>query len=145
MISTSVEEFMQTYKLNCPAAKHRLLVMGAPESMARRDVSSVKVSGKDVAECTQHFITLMDALEMNLHSMDQIHPRLTLVVNSVNHIFATVPEIDRKYPEKKTLISWLTTLNNMKAHEELDDGQTRQLTFDLERSYKKFHEVLEEL
>jgi len=143
MINTSVEDFMQTYKLNCPAAKHRLLVMGAPETVKKDQMG--KVSGKDVAECTQYFITLMDTLKLEMHSMDQIHPQLTEVVNSINRIFSTVSEIDKKYPEKKILVNWLSVLNNMKADDDLDDSQTRQLSFDLDRAYNKFHQVLAEL
>jgi ESCRT-I complex subunit VPS28 len=143
IINMSVDEFMEKYKLNCPAAKHRLMVMGAPETVKKDKVG--KVSGKDVAECTQYFITLMDTLKLEMKSVDQIYPQLTEVVNSINRIFSTVTEIDRKYPEKKILINWLSTLNSMKADDDLDESQTRQLSFDLDRAYNKFHQVLEDI
>jgi ESCRT-I complex subunit VPS28 len=87
----------------------------------------------------------MDTLKLEMKSVDQIYPQLTEVVNSINRIFSTVTEIDRKYPEKKILINWLSTLNSMKADDDLDESQTRQLSFDLDRAYNKFHQVLEDI
>jgi hypothetical protein len=43
IINMSVDEFMEKYKLNCPAAKHRLMVMGAPETVKKDKVGKVYV------------------------------------------------------------------------------------------------------
>ncbi len=39
---------------------------------------------------------------------------------------------------------WLMRLSKMRAHEELSEGDVRQMSFDLESSYNAFHKFLKE-
>ena len=95
----------------CPAAKHRLVVSKVPATLERslpgstsKDKSTTKnrvdtashhantsyhVSPKHVAEITQQFITLMDALKLNMIAVDHIHPLLADLARSLTLTLST--------------------------------------------------------
>lgn len=47
-----------------------------------------------------------------------------------------------KFAEKQKVVSWLQTFGAMKASDELDDDQVRQLIFDIENCYNAFNDKL---
>jgi len=67
-----------------PAASHRLSI-GVPATVEHASSSNPSQSGseraKKVAECTQSFITFMDALKLRLRAKDQLHPLLSEVIS----------------------------------------------------------------
>jgi ESCRT-I complex subunit VPS28 len=69
-----VEQFVETYKMDCPAAVNRLLVSGIPANVEHKSASSSSDSGTAaaVAECVQIFITAMDTLKLNMLAVDQV-------------------------------------------------------------------------
>lgn len=86
-------------QIRCPAAKYRLIDIGVPATTEHTAVSDGNVS-KYVAEtvqvstdftavselCCQHFITLLDALKLNIVAIDQIHPLMSDLMRSLSQI-----------------------------------------------------------
>ncbi len=97
--------------------------------------SSMQVA---VFECVQHFITLMDSLKLNMRAIDELHPTLSILVDSLQR----VPGLPQDHEAKVKTLQWLTALHGMKAHEELSDEQSRQMSFDLDAAYNALHRFL---
>lgn len=129
----NVEEFMIDFKLDCPAAKNRLLKIGVPATV---EYGNNNKSQKVIAETAQHFITAMNAIQLQQKSVDQLQPWLLSLSTSLNDC----PIKD--FEGKRKVKNWLILLNGMKAHEELNEEQLRQLAFDLESTYNEFHKNL---
>ncbi|CAI7788736.1 unnamed protein product [Closterium sp. NIES-53] len=70
-----IERFMTTYKMDCPAAKNRLLVAGVPATVEHKSATVESGSATvAVAETVQHFITAMDTVKLNMLAVDQLNP-----------------------------------------------------------------------
>ncbi|KAJ2080257.1 Vacuolar protein-sorting-associated protein 28 [Coemansia sp. RSA 988] len=135
-----LNDFPRTYRLNCPAAMRRLEV-GIPSTIEHSNSGS-GLSGnnaKYVAKAVQDFITTMDALSMDMRSVDKLHPLLSDLLQSINA--ASFLPTDFKW--KSVFRNWLIRLNQMKASDELDDDQVRQLLFEVEQSYADFKSMLD--
>lgn len=94
-------------------------------------------NGKDVAQATGNFITVMDALKLNYKAKDQLHPLMAELLVSINK----VTQKDFEYRQK--LVDWIVKINKMQVSETLDDEEIRELLFDLEMAYKSFYTLLE--
>eukprot|EP00160_Parvularia_atlantis_P016317 Unigene5122_Nuclearia_a/m.15720 Unigene5122_Nuclearia_a/g.15720 ORF Unigene5122_Nuclearia_a/g.15720 Unigene5122_Nuclearia_a/m.15720 type:complete len:226 (-) Unigene5122_Nuclearia_a:95-772(-) len=136
----SIPEFMQRYHLSAPAAVTRLLMTGVPATVEHSVTQTGERSQNEkyVAETTQHFITLMDSLRLNLAAVDQIHPLLSDLMNSLNHVSSLPADFEGKTKVKQ----WLVQLNQMRASDELNADQVRQLLFDLENAHNAFYRSL---
>jgi len=86
----------------------------------------------------QNFITLMDSLKLGQRAVDELHPPLVELVDSVNR----VPSLPAEHDSRTRTMTWLTTLHQMKAHQELSDEQARQMAFDLDAAYASFHKFV---
>lgn len=134
-----VERFMDTYKMDCPAALNRLLVSGIPATVEHKIASSSESgSAVAVAECVQHFITAMDSLKLNMVAVDQVHPLLLDLLSSLNRVPLLPPDFEGKVKAR----DWIARLNKMGASDELNEQQCRQLLFDLDSSYNAFINAL---
>jgi ESCRT-I complex subunit VPS28 len=91
---------------------------------------------KTIAEAVQHFISLMDALRLNMVAVDQIQPLLSDLVEAVHKC-----ALDGSFEPGKIEL-WLKKFNAMSANDELDADAVRQLLFDLDQSYSAFHKAL---
>lgn len=63
--------------MDCPAALHCLLITGVPATVEHRAAAATMeptTSASVVAECVQNFITAMEELQMNMITVDQVHP-----------------------------------------------------------------------
>uniref|UniRef100_A0A0C9QX01 Vacuolar protein sorting-associated protein 28 homolog n=1 Tax=Wollemia nobilis TaxID=56998 RepID=A0A0C9QX01_9CONI len=134
----SVDRFMETYKMDCPAAVNRLLVSGIPATVEHKAQSSDMGTAVAVAECVQHFITAMDSLKLNMMAVDQVHPPLSDLLSALNK----VPQLSSDFEGKLKMREWISRLNKMSAADELTEQQARQLLFDLETSYNAFINAL---
>eukprot|EP00262_Sarcandra_glabra_P021168 TRINITY_DN877_c0_g1_i1.p1 TRINITY_DN877_c0_g1~~TRINITY_DN877_c0_g1_i1.p1 ORF type:complete len:210 (-),score=22.40 TRINITY_DN877_c0_g1_i1:57-686(-) len=136
----SVERFVETYKMDCPAALNRLIVSGVPATVEHRSASSssMNTSAATVAECVQNFITAMDSLKLNMVAVDQVHPLLADLSASLNKLGILPPDFEGKTKMKE----WIARLSKMGAADELTEQQARQLHFDLESSYNSFMAAL---
>ncbi len=83
--------------MNCPAAMNRLRI-GVPATVEHSTVSDLdyQKNAKYVAECVQYFITLMDSLKLNMYAVDQIHPVLGDLIQSLNKVSTLPPDFEGK-------------------------------------------------
>ena len=86
---------------------------------------------------SENFITLFDALRLNMLSKDTLHPILAEIIQAVNRV------TDREFEDKGKIVQWLITLNQMRAAEELSETQSREMNWDLGRAYDGFKAILE--
>ncbi|KDN44184.1 hypothetical protein RSAG8_05657, partial [Rhizoctonia solani AG-8 WAC10335] len=133
----SVEEFMRRYNMDHPAALHRVQV-GVPATIEHSSEQQGSAeTAKWVAETTQSFITFMDALNLRLRAKDQLHPRLQELMTG----YARFKD-SAKWEGRGKIVSWLITLNAMKASDEISEDQARQLLFDIDHAYHEFFSSL---
>ena len=85
---------------------------------------------------TENFITFLDALRLNIGSKDQLHPLLSEVIQSTKKV------TDADFEGRANIIKWLIKLNSMKAHEELSDGDKREIEFDIDAAYRGFKDMM---
>lgn len=130
--------FVREYHLDCPRAVERLLVAGVPATIidGGGGTGAVRTKGEAVlaAEATSLFITTMDTVKLNQRAVDALQPVLQDLVRALNKVDALVGPGFSKAP----LQEWLLRLNSLRAADELDDDQMRQLSFDLENAYHSF-------
>jgi len=131
----TLEEFMARYKMDHPAALHRLQV-GIPATVEHSSEGGSETA-KGVAETTQSFITFMDALKLHMRAKDQLHPLLLELVHGYTRFKASV-----EWEGRTKIVPWLITLNQMKASDEITEEQSRQLLFDIDNAYQEFFSSL---
>ncbi|KIK95483.1 hypothetical protein PAXRUDRAFT_826964 [Paxillus rubicundulus Ve08.2h10] len=131
----SIEQFMSQYRMDNPAALHRIKV-GVPATVEHSSEAGPE-TGKWIAETTQNFITFMDALKLRLRAKDQLHPILQELVTGYARFKGS-----KDWEGRSRMVSWLITLNGMKASEEITEEQSRQLLFDVDHAYAEFFRSL---
>lgn len=130
---TTVEEFMKKYRLDCPAALERI-----KEDRPITIKDDKGNTSRCIADIVSLFITVMDKLRLEIRAMDEIHPDLRELNETMNRL-SILPE---NFEGREKVKKWLDTLSGMSAHEELDDGQVRQMLFDLDSAYNAFNRNL---
>merc|ERR1712087_890280 len=93
----------------------------------------------NVFHAVQHFITLMDSLKLEMKAVDELHPSLSDLMESLNKVSTLKPD----HLSKTKVKQWLVQLNSMKASDELTDDEVRQMSMDLEMAYTAFHKFIE--
>ena len=90
-----------------PAALHRLQV-GVPATVehSTEAADGGAEQGKWVAETTQSFITVMDALKLNLRAKDQLHPFLTELMSGYTRFKGS-----GEWEGKGKILSWYVLLD----------------------------------
>ncbi|KAH7913005.1 vacuolar protein sorting-associated [Hygrophoropsis aurantiaca] len=131
----SIEQFMDRYRMDNPAALHRIKV-GVPATVEHSSEAGPE-TGKWIAETTQNFITFMDALKLKLRAKDQLHPILQELVTGYARFKGS-----KDWEGRSRMVGWLITLNSMKASEEITEEQSRQLLFDVDHAYAEFFRSL---
>lgn len=121
---------MSKYRLNCNLAKKRL--DSGINATVEHGSGDKENSSYIILETTQHFITAMDSLRLNLRSVDELQPLLKALVEALNK--QSIIEFD----SKKKILTWLIDLNNMRATDELAEEQVRQLLHDLDNAYNEY-------
>lgn len=89
-----------------------------------------------IVAASENFITLLDAIKMNMLSKDTLHPILVDTIQAVNKV------TDQDFENKGKIVQWLITLNQMRVAEELSGEQARELQFDMNQAYDGFKSVL---
>ncbi|GFO17224.1 vacuolar protein sorting-associated protein 28 [Plakobranchus ocellatus] len=120
----TIEEFMKKYRLDCSAA---LETIREDRPITIKDDKGN--TSKCIADIVLLFITVMDKLRLEIRAMDEIHPDLRELTETMTRLSILPADFEGKQRVK----NWLDTLGSMQASEELDDGQVRQLLFDLEQ------------
>ncbi|KAF7192888.1 Vacuolar protein sorting-associated protein 28 [Pseudocercospora fuligena] len=146
-----LERFKSEWNLEVPKATERLRI-GLPatiETVPTRNTSQrasnshaqstapSAANASAIVSASENFITLFDAVRMNILSKDTLHPILVDTIQAVNKV------TDRDFENKGKIVHWLITLNQMRAAEELSPEQARELQFDLNSAYEGFKATLE--
>jgi len=135
-----INNFMKDYSMKCQRAAIRFQ-QGVPATIYHGGAQSQEEKGAElnVFHCVQHFITLMDSLKLEMKAVDELHPSLSDLMESINKVSDLPPDHDAKVKVKK----WLLKLNQLKASDELDDEDVRQMLMDLDQAYNSFHKFIE--
>lgn len=136
----TTEKFMATFHMDCPRAVERLLNMGIPEPLKSNavmadDHSTVAVT---IAETVQYFITAMDAVKLDQRAVDELQPLLSDLMDSLTKL----PQVPNDFEPTRKVQKWLQLLNTMRAIDEIDDDDSRQLYHDLDSAYAEFTRYL---
>ena len=130
---SDVESFMNRYLLDCPAALERIKE-GRPLTV-KDDRGNVQ---KSIAEIVSLFITVMDRLRLEIKAMDELHPDVKELYETMSRMSSLPAAFEGRTKVKK----WLENLNAMSASDELSEEQVRQMLFDLESAYNDFNRFL---
>lgn len=129
----TVESFVKKFRLDCPAALERI-----KEDRPITIKDDKGNTSKCIADIVSLFITIMDKLRLEIKAMDELHPDIRDLMDTMNRL-SILPS---DFEGKKQVQEWLNTLSNMQASDELSETQVRQLLFDLESSYNAFNKIL---
>mmetsp|Transcript_17221 Transcript_17221/g.58473 ORF Transcript_17221/g.58473 Transcript_17221/m.58473 type:complete len:242 (-) Transcript_17221:47-772(-) len=134
----STDEFVRQFQVDCPRAYDRLLRTGVPATVLHPS-NDDRGDSVTVAETVQHFITAMDSVKLEQRAVDELHPLISDLMASLTRV-AGLPQ---DFEGLAKMRHWLEVLNKMRAADEVDEDQARQLAFDLESSYTAFHRWLQ--
>jgi len=129
----TVDVFMRKCKLDCPAALERI-----KEDRPITIKDDKGNTSKCIADIVSLFITIMDKLRLEIRAMDEIHPDLRELMETLKRLSI----LPADFEGKNKVNEWLITLGGMQASDELSDDQVRQMLFDLESAYNDFNRVL---
>ncbi|XP_066245070.1 vacuolar protein sorting-associated protein 28 homolog [Euwallacea similis] len=129
----TVDTFVKKFRLDCPAALERI-----KEDRPITIKDDKGNTSKCIADIVSLFITIMDKLRLDIRAMDDLHPEIRDLLDTMNRL-SILPS---DFEGKQKVSEWLSTLNAMQASDELSEAQVRQLLFDLESSYASFNKVL---
>jgi VPS28 protein len=144
-----LESFQREYNVSFTSATYRLKV-GVPATVehagshhisSSSDTVTDQVNARHIAETVEvptlppflrlvlltegkKFITFMDALKLNYKSKDQLHPLLSDLMTSLN------TSMPKDFEARGKIVQWLITLNQMRAADELNEDQSRQVQTD---------------
>jgi ESCRT-I complex subunit VPS28 len=132
----TADTFMALYQMDCPRATERLLKMGVPEPI--KGSSEDASHAVTVAETVQIFITTMDAIKLEQRAVDELQPLLSDLMD----VLTRLPETPNEFEPNRKVQKWLQKLNAMRAIDEIDDEDARQLYHDLDAAYAEFNRYL---
>lgn len=130
---STVELFMNKFRLDCPAAMERIR-----EDRPITIKDDKGNTSKCIADIVSLFITIIDKLRLEIKSMDELHPDLRELSETMNRLSL----IPADFEGRAKMNQWLQTMSSMAASDELNESQVRQLIFDLESSYNAFNRIL---
>ncbi|KAI9854937.1 MAG: Vacuolar protein-sorting-associated protein 28 [Vezdaea acicularis] len=139
-----LETFKRDWEVECPRATERLRI-GLPATVERGSSQAAATSngshGSGVTsaalfDAAETFITFIDAVKLEWLAKDTLHPLLGEVIKSVNKV------TEKDFEGRGKIVQWLITLNGMKATEELNKEQARELMFDMTEAYNGFRETM---
>ena len=140
---TSLKDFWNTYCGKCTAARARIRA-GHPKDVAaaaarrkqeEEEGKKNRAAQTKVLETAQHFITLMDCVKLQQVAVDQLFPILSDLVSTLRSGFSEFEYLPK-------LESWVSKMNGMHPTDELNERDTRELAFDMDRGYQAFYQHL---
>lgn len=132
----TTEEFMHRFEMECPRATNRLLIEGIPQPAS---TGSGEVDMKvRVAETVECFITVMDGVKLDQLAVDQLKPDMDNLMVALKNL----PDTPNDFEPSKKVSKWLQKLNEMRAVDEIDQNDARQLLHDLNAAYADFTNYL---
>lgn len=134
----TTESFMKIYQMDCPRAVERLLVAGVPQQIRSSEGSDQQNVAVTVAETVQFFITTMDAVKLEQRAVDELHPLLSDLMDALTRL----PDTPNDFEPNDKVEHWLKKLNQLRAVDEIDEDDARQLSHDLDSAYAEFTRYL---
>lgn len=131
-----IESFIRSYDIQCSRAYQRLVKEQIPVMVERDDRGSAAA----VLEATQAFINAKDALQLNQRAVDVLQPFVMDIMTALRRMTSYGLPVD--FIGIVKIQQWLLRFNQMKAHDDLEEDDSRQLTHDLETSYSAFRDHL---
>ncbi|KAF2155291.1 ESCRT-1 complex, Vps28 subunit [Myriangium duriaei CBS 260.36] len=136
-----LESFKLEWNMEVPRAIERLKLglpatIEAPTTRSAAQNQGSAAAATHIVAASENFITLFDAIKMNMLSKDTLHPILVETIQAVNKV------TDTDFDSKGKIVQWLITLNQMRAAEELSLEQARELQFDMNQAYDGFKSTL---
>lgn len=125
-----MESFSKKYLLHCSAAFERIKE-GRPITI-KDDRGNLS---KSIFEIVSLFITVMDRLRLEIRAMDELHPD----IKDLNETMSRMSSLPADFAGKLKVHKWLAVLNGMQASDELSEEQVRQMLFDFESAYNDFN------
>uniref|UniRef100_A0A1A9WWK8 Vacuolar protein sorting-associated protein 28 homolog n=1 Tax=Glossina brevipalpis TaxID=37001 RepID=A0A1A9WWK8_9MUSC len=129
----TVDMFVKKFRLDCPAALERIR-----EDRPITIKDDKGNTSKCIAEIVSLFITIMDKLRLKMNTMDALQMDVKDLTDNMNRLSL----IPKDFEARVKVESWLSTLNDMQASDELSEVQVRQFLFDLESAYADFTKLL---
>lgn len=129
----SAEQFLKKYRFECPAALDRI--------REDRPITIKDDKGNThacIAEIVSTFITISDRLKLGMKSMDELLPDL----KELHETMGRLTMLPTSYEGSNRVKIWIDKMTKMGASDELDDGEIRQMTFDMETSLNEFNKIL---
>ena len=137
LIKKDGSSFFSEYKVGCPYAFERLVNSGQPASVlnfgARANTSEANI-GAAILETTEALITAMNAIELQQYAVDTLQPLIKNVYLNLGKISQLPPNFEGLVKMKQ----WLEMLHQLRANDELNEADIRQLKFDLDSTYNAF-------
>lgn len=84
------------------------------------------------------YFASLPALKLETKAVDELQPLLSDLMNSL----VRLPETPNDFEPNRILQSWLQKLNVMRAVDEIDEADSRQLFMDLDAAYQEFKRYL---
>ena len=137
-----LDSFKAEWQLDRPRATERLRIgipatgIDQPSNKQNQQQGSIADAAALVAS-SEAFITTLDAIKLGYKSKQTLHPCLADIIQAVNKVTG------KEFQGKEKIVQWLITLNQMKAAQELDEEQMRELEFDMSSAYNAFKAILE--
>ena len=80
----------------------------------------------------------MDAVKLEQRAVDELQPLLSDLMDALTRL----PDIPDDFEPNHRVSRWLRKLNSMRAVDEIDEDDARQLYHDLDLSYAEFTRYL---
>uniref|UniRef100_A0A5S6QMT2 Vacuolar protein sorting-associated protein 28 homolog n=1 Tax=Trichuris muris TaxID=70415 RepID=A0A5S6QMT2_TRIMR len=129
----SIGTFATFFRLKCPSALERI-----SENRPITIKDDKGNTSRCIADIVSLFITVMDKLKLEIRAVDELHPDLRDLVDTMSRMSS----LPASFEGKAKVQQWLDTLDSMRAAEELDSDQARQMVFDVEFAYNAFNKFL---
>jgi ESCRT-I complex subunit VPS28 len=137
-----VDKFMSDVKLNCFSAYYRLYEIGMPATKEHELSSKVNISNYDaktIARVIHCFVTIIDAIKLKLHTIENLHPLLSELLRNINYLSEPSAEIS---DVKKIVKEWLISLNKRSSTSCLCSEDVENLARDMEQAHKQFYAMI---
>lgn len=134
----SLQAFIRKFQIDCPRAVERMAT-GAPDGAfgSGQKQDDKKGAMALVREMTELFIYCSNLLSLNRTAVDELLPQLEALIRSLNKAKGLIQGFDPAPLEK-----WVRTMQGMRASEQLDEDEARQLMFDLNNAKAAIDDIL---
>ena len=129
-----IEQFVKKYNLDCPAALERIR-----EDRPITIKDDTGNQSKVIANIVSLFITISDRLKLNLRAMDELHPDLKELYETL----LTMSSLPDQHSSVLKVKKWYSKLDTMTVHDELSEEEAREMIFELDSAHNEFVKMLQ--